>query len=103
MGHIRQSIHNLLGRVLPSGGTPRVPSGYTLANARGDAKTNLHETTVLDALKPTDRARALLAMAPLVADAVARGGKVLCGGTRQGAACARRIGTLFLGDRTWPV
>ena len=68
MGHIRQSIHNLLGRVLPSGGTPRVPSGYTLANARGDAKTNLHETTVLDALKPTDRARALLAMAPLVAD-----------------------------------
>lgn len=68
MGHIRQTIHNLLGKVLPRGGTPRVPGSYTLANSRADAKTNLNETHVLDGLAPRDAVAALVAMAPMIAD-----------------------------------
>lgn len=69
MGHIRQTIHNLLGKVLPRGGTPRVPGSYTLANSKADAKTNLNETHVLAGLPAREAVAALLAMAPMIADA----------------------------------
>lgn len=68
MGHIRQTIHNLLGKVLPRRGARRAQGSYTLANGLADAKTNLNETHVLDSLAPREALAALVAMAPMIAD-----------------------------------